>query len=414
MPRLILSFLLILIFVLMTVQDLRAQPGPVAGKKYTVTYIPRPESPLASSKQMSLVYVFDFWNVRYGTRLAIWQNVLSPDTTRVHVVPMSRGTYDWSAEIEIPADAALLSYIVKDGEHIDGNNEKTFTSYVYDRGGKPMRDARFFNLPFLRLARAELGSMVVEAQREISDFPENFTAYHQYFKLLLEEGKGSSRVQQRISAHLDRLEQLYGTESGFLNLAAETWYYVLQDQERALSYRDRIEPNQQWPQVFRMFNSDSKQEDRRQRQIQAEQVRNALVNAESPAFNLHDRYGNKVAFPNLDGKVRVLVFWASSSPNSGRMLGLIRDISAGFPSSALEIVAVSVDPEEQKAIEFYTREAYPFTQLFNQGATLQLLGVDNIPITYVVDSRGIIRNILIGFEASHAATLREAIGSLLE
>ncbi|MFZ1730519.1 MAG: TlpA disulfide reductase family protein [Bacteroidota bacterium] len=414
MSRNTLFSLLILSFILISVPVLQAQTGPVAGEKYSVTFIPPTDSPLASSDELTLIYVFDFWNVRYGTRLALWQNVLRPDTSRVHAAALSKGPGGWSAEIEIPADAALLSYIVKGGQNIVGNNEKTFTSYVYDKSGKPVRNARFFNIPFLRLARAEIGSMVQEAEREITEYPENFSAYHQYFKLLLEQGKGSTKVQSRISSRLDQLEQRYGAMSDFLNMAAETWYYVLQDQEKALEYRSKIVPNEQWPQVFRMFDSDSKEEDLRTRQVQAEQFRSKLVNAEMPAFNLHDKEGSKVAFPNLDGKVRLMVFWASSSENSKQMLGLIRDVVSGFPSRSLEVVAVNLDPEEQKATEFYNREAFPFVLLFNQGSALQLLGVDSIPITYVIDSRGVVRSILVGYAMAHADELRTALGAMLD
>ncbi len=414
MTRSIFSTLLILLFVLLMNPALLAQRGPVAGENYTVTYIPPTESPLASATQLQLVYVFDFWNVRYGTRLALWHNVFRPDTSRIHVAELEKGTGGWSATIPIPADAALLSYIVKDGQNIDGNNEKTFTSYVYDINGTPVMNARFFNIPFLHLAKADLGSIVQEGEREITEFPENFSAYHQYFQLLLEQGKGSTRVQQRISNRLDQLAKRYGADPEFLNMAAETWYYVLQDQEKALEYRSKIAPDEQWPQVFRMFDQDSKQEDLRQRQMQAEQFRNKLVNAKLPVFNLHDRENNKVPFPSKNGKAQLIVFWASSSANSRQMLGLLRNVVADLPSDAVEVVAVSVDPDEQKAIEYIDEESYPFTQLFNQGSTLQLLGVDSIPITFVVDRTGVVRNILVGFEASHSGTLQEAMDTLLD
>lgn len=414
MTRRIFSAVLLFTLAMMITPVLQAQKGPVAGERYKVTYYPAADSPLSSSPQLQLLYVFDFWNVRYGTRLALWQNVLSPDTARLHVTDMKKSPGGWSAEIAIPADAALLSYVVKSGDMIDGNNEKTFTSYVYDINGKPVENARFFNIAFLQLAKAEIGAVVQEAEREITEFPENFGAYHKYFQLLLEQAKGSARIQQRIANRLDQLEQRHGADPQFLNMAAETWYYVLQDQEKGLEYRKKVVPDQQWPQVFRMFDQDSKQEEMRQRQMQAEQYRNKLLNSEMPAFNLHDSDGQKIQFPKHDGKARVLAFWASSSANSIKMLGLLRDVGSEVSSEEVEMIAVNVDLDEKKGIDVFEREAYPFVQLFNQGATLQLLGVDSIPITFVVDGDGVIRSILVGFSASHAETLRNALGKLLE
>jgi peroxiredoxin len=412
MYRIIFPFLCLSLFLLPASPALQAQKGPVAGTRHTVTYIAPHASPLASAEQLTMLYVFDFWNTRYGTRLALWQNVLRPDTSRLHSATLVKGPGGWSATIDIPADAALLSYIVGDGTHIDGNNEKTYTSYIYDANGKPLRNARFFNIPFLRLARAELGSIVQEAEREIADFPENFPAYHQYFQLLLEQAKGSARVQERIATRLEQLEKRYGEDTEFLNMAAETWYYVMQDQEKAMEYRSRITPAQQWPQVFRMFDHSAKQEEERQRRLQAEQFRRALVNARLPVFNLHDRGGGKIGFPQADGKVRVIVFWASTSANSARMLAMVREAVQSGAASAIEVLAVSVDTDEQKAVEQFTRENYPFTLLFNQGATLQLLGVDGIPMTYVVDGEGVVRSILAGFEPAHAEALRSVLAAM--
>lgn len=407
--RFSLLFLLLVVFAL----PLSAQKVPVVGDSHTVVYIPPADSPLASADALTLIYVFDYWNVRYGTRLALWQNVLRPDTQRVRFAPMTRGAGGWTATIDIPANAALLSYIVGDGERIDGNGEKTFTSYIYDAEGRPVRNARFFNISFLRLAREEIGRLVQEAEREITEYPENFPAYHQYFKLMLEQAKGSTRAQQRIVNRIEELEKRYAEDSEFLNMAAETWYYVLQDEEKGLEYRGKIPPGQQWPQVLRMFDRNAKEEELRQREMHAEQQRTRLINTELPGFNLHDRDGNKVAFPQKDGRTRIIVFWASTSGNSGQMLDALRQVVDGRPRDAVEVVAVSVDPDETKAMEFFGGRGYPFTLLFNQGATLHLLGVDSIPVTFVVDGDGVVRNAQVGFSAANVAAIRETVEDLL-
>lgn len=409
-----LFFLLVVLHLLVfSSPTLLAQNGPVAGTSYTLTYIPPTESPIAGSTELTLIYVFDYWNVRYGTRLALWQNVLRPDTARVRFAPLAKGPGGWTATIDIPPGAALLSYIVGDGKTIEGNNERTYTSYIYDASGKPVRNARFYNIPFMQLAREDLGLVVQEAEREIIEYPENFQAYHQYFKLLLEQAKGGSRTQQRIATRIDELEKRYGAETEFLNMAAETWYYVLQDQEKGLEYRSKITPNEQWPQVFRMFDRNTKEEEQRQRVLLAEQQRTKLINSELPAFNLHDRDNRKVGFPQKDGKVRILVFWASTSANSGQMLDALREIAAGRARETFEIVAVSVDPDETKAFEFFGGKSYPFTLLFNQGSTLQILGIDSIPVTIVVDGQGIVRNVQVGYTGANAESVKETVDSLI-
>jgi peroxiredoxin len=162
-----------------------------------------------------------------------------------------------------------------------------------------------------------------------------------------------------------------------------------------------------------MFDRNTKEEEQRQRVLLAEQQRTKLINAELPAFNLHDRDDRKVGFPQKDGKVRILVFWASSSANSGQMLDALREITAGQERDAMEIVAVSVDPDEKKAFEFFGGKSYPFTLLFNQGATLQILGIDSIPVTIVVDGQGIVRNVQVGYTGMNVDSVKETVDSLV-
>ncbi|MDT8323545.1 MAG: redoxin domain-containing protein [Bacteroidota bacterium] len=393
--------------------SLPAQAGPVAGSTFTVLYNPPADSPLADAAEVTLIYVFDFWNVRYGTRLALWQNVLSPDTSRVRYARMERAGESWAADIPIPSDAALLSYIVTDGTHVDGNEQKTWVRYVMNGDGKPVMNARFYNIPFLKLARAEIGVLIREAEREVVDWPENFRAYQQYFTLLLEQAKGSPRTQERIAGRIAELEEQYGTDPGFLNMAAEVWYYVLQDQARALEYRKRIEPSAMWPQVFAMVDRQGTQQDEVDRVSQNQQRRRALIGNVLPEFNLRDAAGAKVAFPRRNGTPLVLLFWASTSERSCNMLDALRAAVAPLPEDALDIVAVSVDLEEKKALEHFSGQAMPFELLFNQGSTLHLLGVDSIPVTILVDGEDTVRDILVGYDTDIASGLRTALTALL-
>jgi peroxiredoxin len=403
----------LVLFALFLPLSLSAQAGPEAGSTFTVLYNPPADSPLADAPGVTLVYVFDFWNVRYGTRLALWQNVLDPDTGRVHHVRMERAGESWAADIPIPADAALLSYVVTDGNHIDGNEQKTWVRYVLTGDGKPVMNARFFNIPFLKLAREEIGVLIREAEREVVEWPENFRAYQQYFTLLLEQAKGSPRTQERIAGRIAELEEKYGGDSGFLNMAAEVWYYVLQDQERALEYRKRIEPSAMWPQVFAMVDRQSTQQTEADRARHNADRRRELIGEVLPEFNLRDESGDKVGFPRKNGTPLLLLFWASTSDKSRDMLDALRAAVAPLPEGAMDIVAVSVDLEEEKARAYWTEHALPFELLYNQGSTLHMLGVDSIPITILVDGEDTVRDVLVGYDSGVTSRLRTALTTLL-
>lgn len=405
-------FFLLLVFVLPCA--VQAQNDPVAGKTFTVVYHPPQGSPLAQASDLQLIYVFDFWNTRFGTRLALWQNVVSADTSRLHVADLRKGRDGWTADIPIPADAALLSYIVAGGGAVDGNYQKTFVHYVMNEKGEPVQNARVFNLPFLEMARAEIGVRIREAEAEIIAYPENFQAYNKYFTLLLEQAKGNPRIQQRIVSRLESLEKRFGQNDDFLNMAAETWFYVLQNPERALEYRKRISSTNMWPQVFRMFNQEEKQEQARQRASYNENRRKELHGEEFPDFNLMNVAGEKTAFPTGSGNPAAYVFWASVSEKSCDLLLALKAALSAFEKGELDVIAVNLDVDKEKGTAWFDQHQLPFSLMFNQGNVLMQLGVDSIPIMYFVDRENVIRHIQVGYAEEQSGALRSALDAIMK
>jgi|GEM_PF-1347200 len=404
--RIMFPVLLLVLLSLCNLSRAIAQQYPVAGSSYTIQYHPVRGTTFSSAKSLMLIYAFDFWNIRYGTRLALWQNILRPDTNRVHSAQMRRDGDSWKATIDIPQDAALLSWIVGDGTYLDGNNEKTYVEYIRDSSGKVVRNARFYNIQFMKLAGEEVGTMIREMEREISDYPDNFPAYHQYFSLLLEQGRGNPRVQERISNRLRELETRYRDDMDFQNLAAQTWYYVLQNQKTGLDIRSRIPVDKMWPQVARMFDREATMEQERERQTTRRSRRAELLNAELPTFNINNAQGEKSAFPREHGRPVVLLFWASTSENSTAMIADVLQMIGEYNLNDIEVVLVNLDPDESNAREFAKSKNIPLELYFNQGATLQILGVDSLPTVFLVDRDNIIRSIVVGYAAMQLEELR--------
>lgn len=406
-------FIAILIVLTHALPGAAQTSGPVTGDTFTVVYNPPKNSDLADAASLDLVYVFDLWNKRHGTRLALWYNVLRPDTSRIHIAPMRKEGGSWKADIPIPKGASLLSYIISGEQGMDGNGEKTFTRYVLNEQGEPVRNARYFNIPFLRLAREPIGALVREAEREISDYPENFRAYHQYFKLLLEQGKGSPRTQERIANRIRRMEKDLSKNTDFLNMAAETWFYILQDPEKAMEYRNRIPSDKLWPQVLRIFDREEKQKQEIARMTAAESRRAELRGAELPSFNLRDAEDEKVALPRSDGKASVLVFWASTSERSRELLRALDIVATEAGSALLHVTAVCLDAKPEDGAAWFAEQGLPFELLYNQGSTLQMLGVDSIPIVYFVDAENTVRDIMVGYTARQRDALRASVRGIL-
>ena len=402
------------IFLLLASAGLHAQQGPVAGKPYSLVYNPPAGSELSRASSVTLYYVFDFWNVRYGTRLALWQNVLRPDTSRLRSVQLEKVAESWRGTFDIPSDAALLSWIVSDGRAMDGNNERTFVEYILGDDRKPVRNARYFNVQFQRLAGSDLGTMVMEMERELAEYPDNFPAYHQYFSLLIEQGRGSTRIQERILAKLSELEKVHATNDEFLNLAAQTWYYLLQDQKRGLEYREKIAPGQHWPQVLRMFDREGKETEDMERQMQSRNRRDQLRNTELPEFNLKTPAGDKSGFTRRNGKPLILLYCATTSELSLILIDDVQEMLKKLSGKDFDLAFVSVDPEEERAVTAATSRGFKEHLFFNQGSALQILGIDSLPILYAVDANDIVRAVQVGYSPAQAEDLRKVLETISE
>ncbi|RMH36996.1 MAG: TlpA family protein disulfide reductase [Nitrospirae bacterium] len=134
-----------------------------------------------------------------------------------------------------------------------------------------------------------------------------------------------------------------------------------------------------------------------------------------PDFSLVDLKGNRVSLGDFRGKVVVLNFWATwcgpCKVEMPAMEALYRDLHP----EGLVILAVSIDP--QGAV--VTR---PFQQAW--GLTFPILhdpdyrvgslyGARTLPMTFVIDRRGVLRHRIFGARDWNSAEARSLIHSLL-
>jgi peroxiredoxin len=378
----------------------------------TISYDPVKAGIFTHLDRMEVVYVANFWNTRMGTRMALRENILRPDTSRVMTAPLVKQDVGWEAKLAIPPNAAVLSYYITDGEARDENGGKTFTAYVYTAEGVPVPNAHYFMVPFLELAGASLEERVREAEQEILQYPQNFRAYTQYFTLYLEIEEGSERGQRRIIQRLGELEQQYGDQTDCLNLIARTYYYILRNLETALEYKDKIPQRERWPEVERIVDTRSVMEQQRQRQKMLEEARNNLVNTVAPEVHFR-RDGEKISVQDYEGKPVVLVFWATTSELSKGLFKPLENFKKEFDDDGLTILAINAGERPETVDEFREERDYPFVWAMNDGAALQLYGVSGLPQTYIIDRKSVVRQVFVGYTPALIPDIKAAIKDVL-
>jgi peroxiredoxin len=123
----------------------------------------------------------------------------------------------------------------------------------------------------------------------------------------------------------------------------------------------------------------------------------AMVGTRAPDFTLQTIRGATFNLESNKGKVLLLDFWATwcgpciaEMPHLERTHQELRDTSA-------TVVAVSMDVDTSKVKPFIDSLHYSFTALYGNHEISELYRLDAIPTTLLIDKKGIIREVQVGY-----------------
>ena len=121
-----------------------------------------------------------------------------------------------------------------------------------------------------------------------------------------------------------------------------------------------------------------------------------------------------VSDSDLRGRVTYLDFWASWCGPCRLSLPALNRLRDTFSSEAFNVVAISVDYVEEDALDFLARYpvAYPIA-IDTTGDSGRAFSVAGMPSGYLIDKKGMIREIHVGFRKGDEVILQERIAALL-
>jgi peroxiredoxin len=140
------------------------------------------------------------------------------------------------------------------------------------------------------------------------------------------------------------------------------------------------------------------------------------VGDEAPNFMLRDLAGNAISLFQLRGKVVLLNFWATWCGPCRVEMPAMEQLYRTLPRGEFEILAVSTDSQGAAVTRPFQREmGFTFPILHDSEYRVGLTyGARSIPITFMVDRRGIVRQKIFGARDWDSPEARDLIHALLK
>jgi peroxiredoxin len=107
--------------------------------------------------------------------------------------------------------------------------------------------------------------------------------------------------------------------------------------------------------------------------------------------------GRSLTLSQFRGKTVVLKFWATWCPPCVEEMPSLVQMQQKLGSNGVEVVAVSIDDDEQAYRQFLKDHKVTLTTIRDpQKASANLYGTSKWPETYIIDRDGIVRRKFIG------------------
>jgi thiol-disulfide isomerase/thioredoxin len=122
----------------------------------------------------------------------------------------------------------------------------------------------------------------------------------------------------------------------------------------------------------------------------------------------------RIYFKDYLGKVVLLDFWASWCGPCRQSFPWMNVMQEKYKDQGFEIIAINLDSEPEDAFDFLKEIPANFTLGFDsEGLTAEKMNVEAMPMSYLIDRQGKIRQRLIGFNTTKKAEHETHIQTLL-
>lgn len=138
------------------------------------------------------------------------------------------------------------------------------------------------------------------------------------------------------------------------------------------------------------------------------------MNKPAPDFTLKSRSGKNVRLSDLRGQVVMLNFWASWCGPCRQEMPLLEEMSKKYERLGFTLLGVNVDEDSSKAEKLLEKIPVSFPVLYdNTSSVSELLNVDAMPTTYLIDRDGNLRFHHKGYKPGYEKSYEKQIKQLV-
>jgi peroxiredoxin len=136
--------------------------------------------------------------------------------------------------------------------------------------------------------------------------------------------------------------------------------------------------------------------------------------AAAPQFVLPDLRGESISLAKFRRDVVLINFWATWCGPCRDELPALEALQQRFAAKGFEVIGVNLDSQAHNARDFVTRLGISYTVLLDpQFAAASDYGADTMPISYLVDRDGRVRQVFNGFSKKKLPLMESAVAALV-
>lgn len=145
---------------------------------------------------------------------------------------------------------------------------------------------------------------------------------------------------------------------------------------------------------------------------QLNEFKKGLVNTKFPDFSLKKLDGSEFNSTSLAGKTAVFNFWFIGCKPCIREMPLLNEVVEQYRNKPDVVFLAPALDEQEKLVQFFNDHTFSYQVLSSAKEFVKTMKISSFPTHIIVDSKGLIQEVMIGGREDINKTLIEAIDKI--